>query len=63
MQQENSKGNDAANEVDLENVKENFNEKQKRNTQIQGQVGVITALNNRLFMIKRLRNFIGKMHC
>ena len=30
MQQENSKGNDAANQDDLENVKENFNEKQNQ---------------------------------
>ena len=36
-----------------------FNEKQNWNTQIQGTGGLVSALNQRLFVIKRLKNHIG----
>ena len=36
-----------------------FNQKQKWNSQIQGSGGVVSSLNKRLFVIKRLKNHVG----
>ena len=36
-----------------------FNEKQNWNSQIQGPGGVVSSLNQRLFVIKRLKNHVG----
>ena len=36
-----------------------FNQKQNWNSQIQGTGGVVSSLNKRLFVIKRLKNHVG----